>query len=78
MILEIISPEKTLFSGDVASVTFPGKKSAFTVLDKHAPLISSLEKGKIHFVAQGKEQTITISSGFIEVKHNIITVSVEL
>lgn len=78
MTLEIISPEKTLFSGDVNSVTFPGKKSAFTVLEKHAPLISSLEKGKIHIVSDGKEQTITISNGFIEVKNNTITVSVEV
>jgi F-type H+-transporting ATPase subunit epsilon len=78
MILEIISPEKTLFSGNVDSVTFPGKKSAFTILEKHAPLISSLEGGKIHLVVGGKEQTITISSGFIEVKNNIITVSVEV
>jgi len=77
MTLDIISPENILFTGEITSVTLPGKKGAFTVLENHAPLISSLEKGSIHVISEQKEQMIAINSGFIEVKNNVITVCVE-
>ena len=75
--LEIISPEKLLFSGSVESATFPGAKGRFTVLYTHAPLISVLEKGTIRYIYEGAEQTLLISGGFVEVRNNSVTACVE-
>ena len=47
MILEIITPENKLFEGEVTSVKFPGTDGEFGVLNNHAPIISTLTKGKI-------------------------------
>jgi F-type H+-transporting ATPase subunit epsilon len=49
MKLEIITPEQVYFSGEVASVTLPGKNGSFTVWENHAPIISSLGAGKISY-----------------------------
>ena len=50
MFLEIITPDKKLFSGDVKSVLLPGTSGTFGVLNKHASMISSLKKGKIKII----------------------------
>lgn len=79
MKLEIITPEQIYFSGDVASVTLPGTNGLFTVWDNHAPLISSLAKGKINFVAtETKQETeLNVDGGFAEISNNVVTVCVE-
>ena len=75
--LEVISPEKVLFSGRVHLVTLPGEKGAFTLLYNHAPLISTLVQGTIR-VLDDTEHTIDIKSGFVEVRTNSVIVCVEL
>ena len=50
MVLEIISSEQILFKGEVESVTLPGAKGSFTVLENHASLISTLDAGTIEYV----------------------------
>jgi len=77
MKLNIISPEKILFSGDVNSVTLPGTMGSFTVLKDHAPIISGLEEGTITYKLDGNEISLPVKSGFVEVKSNIITICVE-
>lgn len=77
MKLEIVSPEKVFFSGDVTLVTLPGKQGMFTVLDHHAPIISVLDKGTLLYKVQSDEITLNISGGFAEVNNNVITVCVE-
>jgi F-type H+-transporting ATPase subunit epsilon len=73
--LEIITPEKKLFEGNVTSINVPGKKGAFTILHNHAPIISTLEKGRIKFVTDNMViQEIFIEGGVIEVKRNNIIV----
>lgn len=58
MTLEILSPEKTLFSGEVQRVTLPGAAGEFTVLPHHAPIISSLTAGRVRYLpAGGAEQS---------------------
>ena len=47
MYLEIISPEATLFSGEVLSVSVPGLNGYFQILNNHAPIVSSLKKGNV-------------------------------
>ena len=77
MKLDIISPEKILFSGDVSSVTLPGMMGRFTVLEDHAPIISSLGEGTIAYTINGEETSLPVKSGFVEVKRNVVTVCVE-
>jgi F-type H+-transporting ATPase subunit epsilon len=79
MNLEILTPEKKLFTGEVYGVQMPGISGSFEVLDKHAPLISALKSGLIK-VLKDKQTTISsfsIKSGFVEVLNNKVTVLVE-
>lgn len=75
--LVIVSPEKTLFKGLVSDVTLPGTRGLFMVLPKHAPLLSSLEKGVIRYTTSEGEQLLEITGGFVEVKKNEVSVCVE-
>ena len=78
MMLEILSPEQKLFSGEVESVTLPGTLGKFTVLKRHAPLISSLNQGEIKYrLKNGDEQRVAIRNGFVEVLKNHVSVCIE-
>jgi F-type H+-transporting ATPase subunit epsilon len=78
MFLEIITPDKKVFSGDVKLVQVPGSKGAFEILKNHAPIISTLDKGTIKVVdLSDKEQFFEITGGVIENKTNKIIVLVE-
>ena len=78
MTLEILTPEKKIFSGDVYGVQLPGITGLFEVLDKHAPMVSALKAGKLK-ILHDKSNTMlyTIQSGFAEVLNNKTTVLVE-
>ena len=78
MKIEIITPERTIFEGDVKSVRVPGKKGSFQVLKDHAPIISTLENGPVIMVDQtGNEIRYEINGGVIEVKMNKIILLAE-
>jgi len=73
MKIEIITPDKKVYEGDIKSVRVPGKKGSFQVLKDHAPIISTLEDGNVIMVEQeGAEKIFEISGGVIEVKANKI------
>lgn len=73
----IVSPEKTLYSGEVDVLEVPGESGRFEVMKNHAPIISSLVAGTV--VCKGSNPySLDISSGFIEVAHNEIAVCVEI
>jgi len=73
MKIEIITPDKKVYEGDIKSVRVPGKKGSFQVLKDHAPIISTLESGLVVMVdLDGKETILEISGGVIEVKTNKI------
>ena len=77
--LKVISPEKIIFTGEVESVTVPGTLGEFEILDNHAPIISSLEKGKVDYVPlHGDKESLEIRGGFVEVQKNQISLCVEL
>ena len=78
MKLEIITPDKIYFTGEVTSVTFPGSKGLFTIKENHAPIISLLSNGKIIYKINEKVDEIEIESGFVEVNNNNVTVCTEL
>jgi F-type H+-transporting ATPase subunit epsilon len=78
MILEILTPEKKIFSGDVYGVQLPGISGSFEVLEKHAPLVSALKAGNLKILNDKTSITnYTIQSGFVEVVNNKATVLVE-
>ena len=79
MNLEILTPEKKLFSGDVYGVQLPGITGLFEVLSKHAPLVSALKAGRLK-VLKDKNNHLSffdIQGGFVEVINNTVTVLVE-
>ena len=79
MNLEILTPEKKVFSGDVYGVQLPGISGKFEVLDKHAPLVSALQAGRLK-VLKDKSNHLAyyeIQSGFVEVLNNKVIVLVE-
>lgn len=79
MELEILTPERKLFSGDVYGVQLPGINGSFEILTKHAPLISALGNGKVKILKDkaGSSVSYNISGGFAEVLNNKVAVLVE-
>ncbi|HNQ11605.1 MAG TPA: ATP synthase F1 subunit epsilon [Bacteroidia bacterium] len=74
MFLEIITPDKKLFSGEVTSVTVPGKKGRFQILNRHAPIISTLQKGDIKVKSNKEVLNFSVNSGVVEVLNNKIII----
>ena len=69
--IEIVTPQKQHFSGEVLSVTAPGELGQFQILKNHAPLLSSLLPGKVKLsLADRTEQSFSITDGFLEVSNN--------
>lgn len=78
MNIEIINPDKIIFSGKVDLVQLPGKDGSFEILNKHAPLISILIEGKIKIIDKNKNtQFFDIKGGVIEVLHNNVLILAE-
>ena len=78
MVLEILTPDKKIFSGEVYGVQLPGIGGMFEVLEKHAPLVSALKAGKLKILKDKNSAShFTIQSGFVEVLNNKTTVLVE-
>jgi len=78
MLLEIIAPDKKLYSGEVDLVQVPGSKGSFEILRNHAPIISTLEQGKIKIVdLKGGTTYFEVEGGVIEAKNNKIIVLAE-
>jgi F-type H+-transporting ATPase subunit epsilon len=78
MMLEIITPDKKLFSGEIKAVTLPGSAGSFGVLKNHAPIISSLEKGAVKVTDEQKQvHSFPIKGGVVEVLKNKIIVLAE-
>jgi F-type H+-transporting ATPase subunit epsilon len=71
MNLEIITPDKTLYEGKVSLIQVPGSLGQFEILQYHAPIISTLEKGKIKIEESGgSTQHFDIEGGVVEVQRN--------
>ena len=75
--LTIVSPEKKLFQGEVNQVTLPGVMGSFTILPQHAPIVSSLTRGKILYVtADGTSQNLEVMGGFVEMNDNNVSLCI--
>ena len=76
--LEIITPEKVLFSGDIKIIKLPGVLGSFEIMRNHAPLISILTQGRIKVKeTNGLLSYFNINSGLVEVSNNDVKVLVE-
>ena len=73
----VVSPEKTLFAGQVDSVFAPGKKGKFEILQNHAPIVSILTEGIVRCVGSETFE-IAIKAGFVEVSNNEVSVCIEV
>lgn len=91
MELQIVSPEAELFSGEVESVTIPGKSGSFQILNNHAPIVSTLVSGSViikgnlklnrdqkeKFIQEGSQTILQIQSGTIELNANKVILLVD-
>ncbi|MBU1212846.1 MAG: F0F1 ATP synthase subunit epsilon [Alphaproteobacteria bacterium] len=74
---ELVSPERILMSVDVDQVIVPGAEGQFTVLQSHAPVISTLLPGVIHVKSAEIKKSIFVRSGFAEVTADQLTILAE-
>lgn len=77
MHLEIITPDRKVFAGEVDSATFPGSDGSFQVLNNHAPIISSLAKGELAYKVKDKSIVLHVDGGVVEVRNNQVIVLAE-
>jgi F-type H+-transporting ATPase subunit epsilon len=81
MFIEIVTPDKKIFEGEVISATFPGTDGSFQILNNHAALVSTLGKGYIAFVKtvsnKVEEVQIEVDGGVVEILNNKVTVLAE-
>lgn len=76
--MKIVSPEKVIFDGGVERVVVPGTSGEFEILTDHAPIISTLEPGKLVFHDSEGMHDLTVNGGFVEVQKNNVNICVEL
>ena len=77
MTLDIITPDRKVFSGEATAVTFPGTDGQFQVLNDHAPLVSTLAKGQMVVQSSTGQQTFMVDGGVVEVLQNKVLVLAE-
>ncbi|MDR1129983.1 MAG: F0F1 ATP synthase subunit epsilon [Prevotellaceae bacterium] len=77
MYLEIISPDKVFFRGEVEQASVPGMMGNFTVLPGHAAIVSLLVEGDVVYMEKDSEKRFNIISGMVEVKDDKIVVCVD-
>jgi F-type H+-transporting ATPase subunit epsilon len=76
--LEIVTPEKTVYSGEVSHVQAPGSEGSFGVLVGHVPFLTSLQTGVLSFDEEGgTRRKMAVSGGFAQVAANGVTVLAE-
>ena len=76
--LKIVSPERVVLTGEVDSVLVPGAMGSFEILTGHAPIISTLEEGKVVYGIKGAKTELHIVGGFVEVQKNVVNLCIEI
>ncbi|HET56847.1 MAG TPA: F0F1 ATP synthase subunit epsilon [Deltaproteobacteria bacterium] len=77
LLLEIVTPEEMIFSNEVEDVYVPGEEGAFGVLIGHAPMLSAVRPGELHFHRGGRELFYAVGEGYAEVTSERVTLLVE-
>lgn len=76
MFVELLTPDKTLFSGEAEVITLPGVNGSFQLMENHAPMIANLKSGRIEIKDKQETQSFEIKSGLVEVLKNKVVVLV--
>jgi F-type H+-transporting ATPase subunit epsilon len=77
LMLEIVTPEKMVFSGNVEDVTIPGTEGEFGVLRGHEAFLTSVDIGQLVFTKNNKKTHYAVNTGYAEVTANKVTVLIE-
>jgi len=77
MEVSVLSPDRVLYTGDAHSVTAPGTIGSFSILESHAPLVTTLEPGLIKINSADGEKHFVVQDGFLEVRNNKVTALLE-
>ena len=78
MLVDIITPDQELFSGDILSIELPGSDGSFEILNNHAPIIATLSGGKITIALEnGKKESFEVNGGVVETQNNKTIVLVD-
>ena len=75
--LRIVTPERTLYTGEAESLRAPGSEGSFGVLARHAPMVASLATGRMEFLEAGDRRQLATSGGFVEISVAGVTVLAE-
>ena len=76
--LKIVSPEKVEYDGAADRILVPGTMGQFEILNDHAPIISTLQKGTVEYFNREGKSSLEIQGGFVEVQKNQVSLCVEL
>ena len=76
--LKIVSPEKVEYDGAADRILVPGTMGQFEILNDHAPIISTLQKGTVEYVNREGKTSLEIQGGFVAVQKNKVSLCVEL
>ena len=77
-LLEIVTPERKVFSGEVENVYLPGSEGELGALPGHAPLVTGVSPGELRYTVDGKLEELAVGSGFAEVTQEKITILADL
>jgi len=78
MKLDILTPEKKIYEGDVYGIYLPGVQGYFEILDKHAPMVAALGSGEMKILTdKTNSESYTIQGGFLEMNNNKAVVLIE-
>ena len=76
--LEIVTPERKIYSEDVDMVTLPGSEGELGVYPKHVPLLTTLKPGELRVMQNGRETAMAIGEGFVEIKTDSVSVLTDM
>lgn len=77
MTLDILTPEKKIYSGEASLVQLPGVDGSFEILSHHAPIIAALKEGNVKYKTDAGEKNIKITGGFVECLNNKVIICAE-
>ena len=78
LVLDIVTPEKKFFSGEVENVYLPGTEGELGILPGHVPLVTGLAAGELRYSTGGTVEELAIGAGFVEVTQEKVTVLTDL
>ena len=76
--LDIVTPEKTIFSDSVDDVYLPGSEGEMGILAMHAALVAPLQPGELRYLKDGKIEELAVGEGFVEVSDDKVAVLIDL